>query len=661
MPPNPPEKGTQTISSFFKRKPPKRPATESHSTPPTQVLVLDSSDDDDTSPPSRPSGASSSKRPKLEPQSEARACPPTRATSTSPASTSTATLVSTAAPSRAPTRSLARLQAFSYTRQDPDVPPIPRPPLTREEQETRDEFVKKLVGNKALTTTRKSSYLEPEHYLAATQDGHDDGLRPNVVGIEDDDDDDGFAMDEDSDGFENGDESGTSSAKGKGKGKGKAKETEDGGRDVPTSRLAKFSAKSGSTAKSTSSRSNSKSATPTGSSSANVKYTPLELQVEALRKENPGVLLCVEVGYKFKFFQEDAQIASRVLNIACFPQQHMLTASIPTHRLEIHVRRLLNAGHKVGVVRQQETAALKKISDNRSKPFTRALSNLYTSATYVDELGVDSLGAPSGSTATLLCVVEDKGGQATRGERCRIGIVAVMPSTGEVVYDEFDDGLMRSELETRMLHLQPSELLLQSDLTPATESMIKHLAGQHNAGSPGFTCRIERIPKRFTVAQATSKITEFYAETKARRKREMKKVPSEIVIDDDSDVERDGGGSHPQPSTSQRTEAAEDEPGDSTTRVLDLPKLVLVALSALIAHLSSFNLSALFLHTSSFSSFSSRTSMTLNGNTIANLELLRNSTDYSEEASLISVLDKCKTAMGKRLLRKWISKPLVSI
>lgn len=35
----------------------------------------------------------------------------------------------------------------------------------------------------------------------------------------------------------------------------------------------------------------------------------------------------------------------------------MLTASIPTHRLDIHVRRLLNAGYKVGVVRQQETAA----------------------------------------------------------------------------------------------------------------------------------------------------------------------------------------------------------------------------------------------------------------------------------------------------------------
>lgn len=95
--------------------------------------------------------------------------------------------------------------------------------------------------------------------------------------------------------------------------------------------------------------------------------------------------------------------------------------------------------------------------------------------------------------------------------------------------------------------------------------------------------------------------------------------------------------------------------------VFELPKLVLVSLASLIAHLSAFNLSALFLHTSCFASFSSRTTMTLNGNTIVNLELLRNSTDYKEQGSLISVLDKCRTTMGKRMLRKWISKPLVSV
>ncbi len=36
---------------------------------------------------------------------------------------------------------------------------------------------------------------------------------------------------------------------------------------------------------------------------------------------------------------------------------------------------------QVGIVRQTETAALKKAGDNRSAPFTRRLTALYTRAT----------------------------------------------------------------------------------------------------------------------------------------------------------------------------------------------------------------------------------------------------------------------------------------
>lgn len=37
-------------------------------------------------------------------------------------------------------------------------------------------------------------------------------------------------------------------------------------------------------------------------------YTPLEKQVLQLKAENPGVLLIFEVGYKCKFFGEDAKV-----------------------------------------------------------------------------------------------------------------------------------------------------------------------------------------------------------------------------------------------------------------------------------------------------------------------------------------------------------------
>jgi hypothetical protein len=37
-------------------------------------------------------------------------------------------------------------------------------------------------------------------------------------------------------------------------------------------------------------------------------YTPLEKQVIQLKKDNPGIVLFVEVGYKYRFFGEDAEV-----------------------------------------------------------------------------------------------------------------------------------------------------------------------------------------------------------------------------------------------------------------------------------------------------------------------------------------------------------------
>ena len=68
-------------------------------------------------------------------------------------------------------------------------------------------------------------------------------------------------------------------------------------------------------------------------------YTPLEQQFIAIKAEYPDALLFVECGYKYRFFGEDAEIASKVLNIGCFPDHNFMVASIPVHRLNVHLRR----------------------------------------------------------------------------------------------------------------------------------------------------------------------------------------------------------------------------------------------------------------------------------------------------------------------------------
>lgn len=51
---------------------------------------------------------------------------------------------------------------------------------------------------------------------------------------------------------------------------------------------------------------------------------------------------------------------------------------------------------KVGVVRQAESAALKQAGDNKSGPFERRLTGLFTAATLEAAEKADKLGEPSG-------------------------------------------------------------------------------------------------------------------------------------------------------------------------------------------------------------------------------------------------------------------------
>ena len=70
---------------------------------------------------------------------------------------------------------------------------------------------------------------------------------------------------------------------------------------------------------------------------------------------------------------------------------------------------------------------------------------------YVDEIGsVDdpSLSSP-GDAPVLVCISEAPLGGMATDERVLFGLIAVTPSTGEVVWDDFEDGFMRSEIEVK--------------------------------------------------------------------------------------------------------------------------------------------------------------------------------------------------------------------
>lgn len=387
-------------------------------------------------------------------------------------------------------------------------------------------------------------------------------------------------------------------------------------------------------------------------SSSKVKYTPLELQVIDLKAKHPDVLLLFEVGYKFIAYEEDAVNAAKELNVMCFPKQNMRIASIPVHRLHIHARRLIKAGYKVGVVRQTETRALKAASSNSSKPFTRSLTELYTASTWVEDLETVGGGDEAGienpvAQNSLVALVEKLEGS---DERVSIGLIAVQAATGAVIYDQFMDSSMRSELETRLAHLQPAELLLPplGKLSKSTEKLIRYLAGNPSSSSSvgiaSTRLRIERTEAVLSYNEAFGKVTDFY--------EEVGKAEAQDVDMADGEATGDKGK---EPAVFDDAQA-----GATIATVMKLPHLTVIALAACIDHLKSFGLASMFQVTGNFSSFQARSEMLLSTGTLHNLELFT-TTEGTYRGSLCWLLDKCKTIFGKRTLRRWIARPLTDI
>lgn len=73
--------------------------------------------------------------------------------------------------------------------------------------------------------------------------------------------------------------------------------------------------------------------------SGKVQFTPLEQQYMSIKASYPDAILFVECGFKYRFFGEDSEIASKVLKIGSFPDHNFVTGSIPAYRLNIHLRR----------------------------------------------------------------------------------------------------------------------------------------------------------------------------------------------------------------------------------------------------------------------------------------------------------------------------------
>jgi DNA mismatch repair protein MutS len=84
-------------------------------------------------------------------------------------------------------------------------------------------------------------------------------------------------------------------------------------------------------------------------------------QYREAKARHPGMILLFRMGDFFETFEEDAELISRVLGVTLTSRDGSIPmAGVPAKAVEVYLRKLLHAGHRVAVCDQVEDAALAK-------------------------------------------------------------------------------------------------------------------------------------------------------------------------------------------------------------------------------------------------------------------------------------------------------------
>ena len=344
--------------------------------------------------------------------------------------------------------------------------------------------------------------------------------------------------------------------------------------------------------------------------------TDFEQQIMDFKLEHMDKLLFIQSGYRYKFFGEDAKIASKILNIKLTEgkfsfdlsnpskNDHLYAtfaqASVPIERLLVHVRRLVVRGFKVGVVNQIETAAIRAETKSKSKVFDRFLSHVFSAGTFINDEDLEK----NVTGKSILCINESTDG--------KLSLVSVNIYLTDVVYDEFTDDFTRYKLESRLHHLEPIEIITIGETSKETLTCISNFRKYNDSNTSNVAHIKADLPNK--------SFSELLAYAKAE-------------LEDKDEV---------------------------FSFFMSLGKPLLECFTKLLEYLKEFKLTSVFEFLDNYKKFSDVNKSTiLDASVLKNLEIFNNITTGSERGSLFAMLDNTFTKFGQRMLKYWLQRPLV--
>lgn len=312
-------------------------------------------------------------------------------------------------------------------------------------------------------------------------------------------------------------------------------------------------------------------------------YTPMINQYRKIKNCHQNEILFFRLGDFYEMFFEDAEVASRELDITLTSRDGGLDSRIPMcgvpyHAADSYINRLINKGYKVAICEQVEDPKTAK------GIVKREVIKIITPGTNLSEAFLTE------KSNNFLIVVHE--------EEAVLYMAAADISTGEFIWASFSGNNRITGLCDQLFRLMPSELA-----TAGTIDGYDDLCAFIRNRIPGCT---------FTSLDPGDR-------------NAIQKLPE--------------------------SQFPEEELPESGGALLSIGCLLDYLHETVKADLS---------HLNHLTKYDSSDYLILDATALRHLEITRNTKDGGKRDTLMGVLDFTKTAMGSRLLRRWLEYPLIA-
>ncbi len=178
------------------------------------------------------------------------------------------------------------------------------------------------------------------------------------------------------------------------------------------------------------------------------KLTPMMQQWQDIKKQHPDYIIFFRAGDFYETFNEDAKIASEILNITLtgrtIGEKKFPLAGVPYHAVDAYIAKMVENGYKVAIVEQLEDAKTTK------KLVKRGVVQLITKGTITLP---ESLSKGQNNYLVAINKVSNI-----------YGLSALDLSTGEFLVLDFEGDKAINLLNVELTRINPSEIILEEQL-----------------------------------------------------------------------------------------------------------------------------------------------------------------------------------------------------